>query len=57
MDMLREVGERSDAHVARYLWAEKYVRQGDRVLDAACGLGYGSYALAELSKASKITGV
>jgi 2-polyprenyl-3-methyl-5-hydroxy-6-metoxy-1,4-benzoquinol methylase len=57
MDMLREVGESSDAHVARYLWAEKYVRQGDRVLDAACGLGYGSYALAELSKASKITGV
>ncbi len=57
MDMLREVGERSDAHVARYLWAEKYLRQGDRVLDAACGLGYGSYALAELSKAAEITGV
>jgi SAM-dependent methyltransferase len=57
MDMLREVGERSDAHVARYLWAENYVRQGDIVLDAACGLGYGSFALAELSKASKITGV
>ncbi|WP_286978724.1 class I SAM-dependent methyltransferase [Pseudomonas sp.] len=57
MDMLREVGERSDAHVARYKWAEKYVRQGDRVLDAACGLGYGSYSLAELSKASEVTGV
>jgi 2-polyprenyl-3-methyl-5-hydroxy-6-metoxy-1,4-benzoquinol methylase len=57
MDMLREVGERSDALVTRYLWAEKYVRQGDRVLDAACGLGYGSYALAELSQAAKITGV
>lgn len=57
MDMLREVGERSDAHVVRYLWAEKFVRQGDRVLDAACGLGYGSYALAELSKAKAITGV
>jgi ubiquinone/menaquinone biosynthesis C-methylase UbiE len=57
MDMLREVGERSDAHIARYLWAEKFVRQGDRVLDAACGLGYGSYSLAELSKARAITGV
>ncbi len=57
MDMLREVGERSDAHVARYLWAEKYVRQGDRILDAACGLGYGSHTLAELSKAKAITGV
>ena len=57
MDMLREAGERSDAHVARYLWAEKFVRQGDRVLDAACGLGYGSYTLAELSKAQSITGI
>ncbi|WP_127960349.1 class I SAM-dependent methyltransferase [Serratia microhaemolytica] len=57
MDMLREAGERSDAHLARYLWAEKFVRQGDRVLDAACGLGYGSYTLAELSKAKIITGV
>lgn len=57
MDMLREVGERSDAHVARYIWAETFVRQGDRVLDAACGLGYGSYSLAELSKARAITGV
>ena len=57
MDMLREVGERSDAHIARYLWAEKFVRQGDRVLDAACGLGYGSYSLAELSKARAITGI
>ena len=57
MDMLREFGERSDAHVSRYIWAEKYVRQGDRVLDAACGLGYGSYALSELSKAKSITGI
>jgi len=57
MDMLREAGERSDAHVVRYLWAEKFVRQGDRVLDAACGLGYGSYSLAELSKARAITGI
>ncbi|WP_020582698.1 class I SAM-dependent methyltransferase [Endozoicomonas elysicola] len=57
MDMLREGGERSDAHVARYLWAESFIRPGDRVLDAACGLGYGSYTLAELSKAKAIAGI
>ena len=57
MDMLREGGERSDAHVARYLWAANFIRPGDRVLDAACGLGYGSYTLAELSKAKSITGI
>jgi ubiquinone/menaquinone biosynthesis C-methylase UbiE len=57
MDMLREVGKRSDAHVVRYKWASSYIRQGDRVLDAACGLGYGSYAVTQLSKARSATGI
>ncbi len=45
MDMTREAGERSDAHIARYQWAATFVRPGDTVLDAACGLGYGSYLI------------
>ncbi|QLO06797.1 methyltransferase domain-containing protein (plasmid) [Citrobacter freundii] len=45
MDMTREPGERSDAHIARYQWAASFVRPGDTVLDAACGLGYGSYLI------------
>ncbi|MGK9172873.1 methyltransferase domain-containing protein [Yokenella regensburgei] len=45
MDMTREAGERSDAHIARYQWAASFVRPGDTVLDAACGLGYGSYLI------------
>ena len=57
MDMLREVGERSDAHVGRYKWAASFVRHGDRVLDAACGLGYGSYTLGQLSEVATVTGV
>jgi 2-polyprenyl-3-methyl-5-hydroxy-6-metoxy-1,4-benzoquinol methylase len=57
MDMTREVGERSDAHILRYQWAAGYVRPGDRVLDAACGLGYGSYVLARLSEASSVLGI
>lgn len=57
MDMLREVGERSDAHVARYQWAGGYVKPGDRVLDAACGLGYGCHLLRSQTRAASVTGV
>ncbi len=57
MDMLREVGERSDAHVIRYHWAANYLKPGDRVLDAACGLGYGGHVLRHLTAAAKVTGI
>ncbi|MAM88646.1 MAG: hypothetical protein CME36_15185 [unclassified Hahellaceae] len=57
MDMLREVGERSDAHLVRYRWAAGYIRTGDRVLDAACGLGYGGHLLRHLSEAAEIVGI
>ena len=56
-DMLREAGVRSDAHVVRYQLAATLVRPGDAVLDAACGLGYGSHVLASLSPAARITGI
>lgn len=42
MDMLREPGRRADAHVVRYTFASQFVHREDRVLDAACGLGYGA---------------
>jgi len=51
MDMLRESGSRSDAHVGRYHFATKFVRPGDTVLDAACGLGYGTHVVHSLTKA------
>ncbi|WP_374600973.1 methyltransferase domain-containing protein [Niveibacterium sp.] len=57
MDMFREAGARSDAHIARYQWACEHVRQGDVVLDAACGLGYGSYLLQTGSEASQTIGI
>jgi 2-polyprenyl-3-methyl-5-hydroxy-6-metoxy-1,4-benzoquinol methylase len=56
-DMLREPGVRSDAHLVRYQLAAKVVRPGDVVLDAACGLGYGSHMLASLSPAARVTGI
>ncbi len=57
MDMMRESGERSDAHIYRYYAASKQIRYGDKVLDAACGLGYGSYVLEQNSLASKVIGI
>lgn len=57
MDMLRETGRRADAHVARYMWARRFVRPRDRVLDAACGLGYGSRVLADGTLADSVLGL
>lgn len=57
MDMLREAGRRADAHIARYTWARQFVRPGDRVLDAACGLGYGSAVLADATLCAVVVGM
>ncbi|MFB0845133.1 methyltransferase domain-containing protein [Paenibacillus oleatilyticus] len=57
MDMLRETGRRSDAHVARYSKALQFVRPNDVVLDVACGLGYGSAILWDGSLAKQVIGV
>jgi|GEM_PF-530368 len=57
MDMLRETGRRADAHIARYHLACTFVRPGDVVLDAACGLGYGSAVLASCTPAGRIIGI
>ena len=56
-DMLREVGRRSDAHCIRYHKAAEFIRPGDRVLDVACGLGYGSHILFHASQARSVLGV
>jgi SAM-dependent methyltransferase len=57
MDMLRETGRRSDAHVARYSLAAQFVRPGDKVLDAACGLGYGTALLYDSEPETSVTGI
>lgn len=47
----REIGTRledfSKDHINRYNFAKYFIRANDIVLDAACGVGYGSYILAE----------
>lgn len=57
MDMLRESGRRSDAHIARYMLARQYLPQQGLVVDAACGLGYGSAILAQSAPSSQVVGI
>ena len=57
MDMTRDSGERSDAHIIRYQWACNYIKPGDRVMDAACGLGYGGHVVRHLTGADKVIGI
>lgn len=57
MDMLREAGRRSDAHCVRYAFAQQYVRPKDTVVDAACGLGYGSAILWAGTQAARVIGI
>lgn len=56
-DMTRESGRRSDAHMARYTQASQFIKDGDRVIDVACGLGYGTYQLAKMTRASSLLGI
>jgi SAM-dependent methyltransferase len=56
-DMLREVGRRSDGYLARYTDAAALAPAGCTILDAACGLGYGTAIMAKLSAAQKIIGI
>ena len=40
-----------------YQFASQYIRPGDIVLDAACGLGYGTHVLKSLSLGAKFKGI
>jgi SAM-dependent methyltransferase len=57
MDMLREPGRRSDAHIARYILAREHMPATGLLLDAACGLGYGSAILAQSAPGVKVVGI
>jgi len=37
------------AHVFRYMLARGFVNKGEKVLDAGCGTGYGSYILSQVA--------
>lgn len=56
MDMTRECGRRSDAHMIRYVYASRFIRPGDTVLDCASGLGYGSNIMRTVSDCGKVLG-
>jgi len=44
-------------HLGRYRFAAARISSGERVLDMACGVGYGSYLLATESAAGRIVAV
>jgi 2-polyprenyl-3-methyl-5-hydroxy-6-metoxy-1,4-benzoquinol methylase len=49
-------GIRAD-HLARYLFACELIGEGEAVLDAACGVGYGSALIAERTGCARVLGV
>jgi SAM-dependent methyltransferase len=57
MDMTREAGRRSDAHLARYAFASRRLPATGRILDTACGLGYGTALLAREVPGRTLIGV
>lgn len=65
-DIVGGMGERQAApfldliqksHIARYEFASKFIKKGDKVLDIACGVGYGSYLIAIQNRCESITAV
>lgn len=46
---------RSD-HIGRYEFSKKYLKDNDKVLDIACGVGYGTYILSNYNKTTSVLG-
>lgn len=44
------------SHISRYILAVSFIEEGDKVLDACCGTGYGIKLMSELSHAALIEG-
>lgn len=53
----RAFNEASPDHSERYHLALKYIKEGDKVLDAATGVGYGANYLAVNSRSSMVIGI
>ena len=48
----KEVADIEPSHLKRYQFAKTLIKDGDEVLDIACGVGYGSYVMAENKNAN-----
>lgn len=53
----RVFAEVDELHQARYHLALRYIQPGHRILDAACGAGYGSHYMAANSMCESVVGI
>jgi 2-polyprenyl-3-methyl-5-hydroxy-6-metoxy-1,4-benzoquinol methylase len=56
-DYIKEGNASAIHHLARYTWVQTLLPATGRVLDIACGAGYGSYLLATANPALEVIGV
>ena len=56
-DPLREIGVRAEARLARYELAAAFVKNGETIVDAGCGCGFGSAMLARRFPDCRVIGV
>jgi len=49
--MVTSIKDVEISHKARYFFASSYIKKGDRVLDACCGVGYGTKMMADMTHA------
>lgn len=55
-DLSRHTGLETDAFFARYMYAARFIRPGDRVVDIECGLGLGSSIIRHVSECAQVIG-
>ncbi|MBY3433046.1 methyltransferase domain-containing protein [Rhizobium laguerreae] len=55
-DLSRQSGLETDAFFARYMYASRFIRPGDCVMDIACGVGLGSSIIRHVSECAEVIG-
>lgn len=54
--MVTSIKDVEISHKARYFFASSFIKKGDRVFDACCGVGYGTKMMSDLTHAELIEG-
>ena len=54
--MVTDIRDVEISHIARYMFAVPFIKKGDKVLDACCGVGYGVKIMRDFTHASLVFG-